>query len=220
MNTCKFCHREQERPLSLGYCVSCYQYFITHGYETWYPSKFGELARVENKESKQYSWPICHICGRAYSKLQQHIYYSHDMSKAEYCAKFGIDKNINMTSYAYNEKMREYAYENNMHIRLQAAGVNTRFEKGRNNNYKRSPMTQVRLKQIGSITIHRNRNSNYLKLMERYQKALDYINSFDDVIKKQFIKTLNGPVEELGADQLRLKCDLLGYDLNKDIKLD
>ena len=61
MSNCKFCGREVKRP-SKGYCTNCYQYFILNKFETWYPSQYGELARVQDVNSKQYNWPICHIC--------------------------------------------------------------------------------------------------------------------------------------------------------------
>lgn len=218
MNKCKFCGKEQSRPLSQGYCVSCYQYFVMHGYDTWYKSQFGELARVTKKDSPQYGWPICHICGRAYTKLQQHIWYSHDLTKKEYCDKFGIDRNINMTSEEYNKKMHDYALEYNMDEQLKKAGKKTRFKKGHDINYIRSPMTMERLKIQGERTIHQNSASNPLN--KKKKEVIDYINSFDDVIKEQFIKVLNGPVDELGVDQIKMKCALLGYDLEKEVKLE
>ena len=81
MNKCKFCGKEQKTALSKGYCVSCYQYFILHKYSIWPASKFGKLNRVANENSNQYNWPICHICGKAFAKLQQHIYYAHHLTK-------------------------------------------------------------------------------------------------------------------------------------------
>lgn len=221
MNKCKFCGREQKRPLSKGYCTTCYQYFIGYGYDTWCPSKYGELARVQDEKSEQYGWPICHICGRAYTKLQQHIWYSHNMTKKEYCDKFGIDRTINMTSEEYSIKMHNYALENNMDEQLKEAGKYTRFQKGHNVNYARSAMTLKRLEETGKSIIHKNSLYNpNSKLGKKRKEALDYINSFDDVIKEQFIKVLNGPVNEMGIDQIKLKCDILGYDLEKEITLE
>lgn len=217
VNKCKFCGKIQDKPLSKGYCVSCYQYFIMHGYDTWYKSQFGELARVNKKDSPQYGWPICHICGRAYTKLQQHIWYSHNMTKKEYCEKFGIDRNINMTSEEYNKKMHDYALEYNMDEQLKRAGKKTRFKKGHDIRYERSPMTLERLKETGKTTIHQNSASNPLN--KKKKEVIDYINSFDDVVKNQFMKVLNGPIDELGIEQIKMKCILLGYDLNKKVNL-
>ena len=147
---CKFCKKQINRP-SKGYCVSCYQYFILHEFDTWYPSQYGELARVNKLDSNQYMMPICHICGRAYTKLQQHIYYSHNMTKDEYCDKFGLDRKINMTTPEYNKKMHDYALYYDMDKQLIKTGVNTRFESGHKRNYKRSHQTLQRLSEQGKV---------------------------------------------------------------------
>lgn len=148
MRKCRFCGKLIKRPIK-GYCVSCYQYFIMHKYDTWCPSKYGELNRVEQKESPQYNWPVCHICGKAFAKLQQHIWYAHNMTKNEYCDTYGLDHNINMTSTEYHEKMRQYAYDNNMDDQLRKIGKNTQFTKGRSNTYERSYQTKQRLREHG-----------------------------------------------------------------------
>lgn len=218
ISKCKFCGREQLRPLSKGYCTTCYQYFIGFGYKTWYPSQYGELARVNKEGDPQYNWPICHICGKAYTKLQQHIWYTHNMTKNEYCDKFGIDRSINMTSEEYSAMMHNYALENNMDEQLKEAGKKTRFQKGHQNNYIRSQMTIDRLSEQGRTTIHKNSCTNPLN--KKRKEVIEYINSFDEVVKNQFIKVLNGPIEELGVEQLKMKCILLGYDLEKEINLE
>lgn len=56
-------------------------------------------------------------------------------------------------------------------------------------------------------------------MKEIQQRALEYINSFDDIIKKQFLKVLNGPVEEMGVNHIKMKCDLLGIDITQKIDL-
>lgn len=148
MNKCKFCRKEQTKPLSKGYCVSCYQYFILHNFDTWYPSQYGELARVVDINSNQYDMPICHICGRAYTKLQQHIWYTHNMTKNEYCDMFGLDRSINMTTKEYNKKMSDYAYKYDMDKQLIRCGEKTRFNAGHKRNYKRSYQTMIRLHNL------------------------------------------------------------------------
>lgn len=150
MKKCSFCKKDVAR-LSKGYCVSCYQYFILHKYDTWYPSQYGELARVNKIDSNQYQMPICHICGRAYTKLQQHIWYAHNMTKDEYCDKYGLDRKINMTTPVYNKKMHDYALYYNMDEQLKRTGLKTRFQKGHVNNYERSEQTKRRLREHGII---------------------------------------------------------------------
>ena len=159
MNKCNFCNKEQNRPLSNGYCVSCYQYFILHNYSTWYPSQYGMIGKVENKNSNQYGFIVCHECGKAFAKLQQHIWYSHKMTKKEYCDKWGIDHKTRLTTDNYNQKMRDYAYKYDMDKQLQEVGKNTRFKKGHNNNYERSEMTKNRLKELGKNIINKNRKN-------------------------------------------------------------
>lgn len=213
MKVCRFCKKEVKRP-SHGYCVSCYQYFIMNEFDTWCPSEYGSLARVQDKSSKQYQMPICHICGKAFEKLQQHIYYAHGMTKNEYCDKFGLDRKINMTTPEYNKKMHDYALHYKMDIQLKEAGKETRFKKGRDNNYIRSYQTRVRL-----TTKKSNLEEYTTKIDKAKKEAIEYIKSFDEVIQRQFISTLNSPINELGIDQIKLKCALLGYDLEKDVEI-
>ena len=126
-----------------------------------------------------------------------------------------------MTSEEYNKKMHDYALEYKMDEQLKRAGKKTRFKKGHDINYVRSPMTMERLKEQGEKTIHQNSLYNpNSKLGQKRKEALDYINSFDDVIKEQFIKVLNGPINEMGVEQIKLKCAILGYDLEKEVKLE
>lgn len=144
---CKFCGKEQKSPLSCGYCVSCYQYFILNGNNTWYPSQYGSLSKVQAVNNKQYGQLICHECGKAFTKLQQHIWYQHKMTKIEYCDKWGLDHSIRMTTDTYNKVMSNYAYKYNMDKQLIETGEKTRFKKGHDNNYKRSYQTRQRLAQ-------------------------------------------------------------------------
>ena len=150
MKICKFCKKEVKRP-SHGYCISCYQYFIMHKFDTWFPSEYGSLARVQDENHKQYQMPICHICGKAFEKLQQHIWYAHHLSKNDYCDMFGLDRKINMTTPRYNKKMHDYALQYKMDEQLKEAGKKTRFQKGHNINYVRSEQTKRRLHDQGLV---------------------------------------------------------------------
>jgi len=114
--------------------------------------------------------------------------------------------------------MHDYALEYNMDEQLKRAGKKTRFKKGHDIRYERSPMTLERLKETGRTTIHQNSASNPLN--KKKKEVIDYINSFDDVVKNQFMKVLNGPIDELGIEQIKMKCILLGYDLEREIKLE
>lgn len=159
MKNCKFCDK-LVKVVNHGYCVSCYQYFITKQFKVWHKSEYGEISTVQDKNSKQYEMPVCHVCGKAFTKLQQHVYYSHNMTKMQYCDKFGLDHKIQLTSKQYHEKMSKSAYANNMDEQLKIVGKNTRFSDDRHSYYKRSYMTKERLKNNFKEYQNGTKNSN------------------------------------------------------------
>ena len=140
MYRCKFCNKLQKTRLSKGYCTSCYQYFVVFDHQVFEPSCYGSISVVTDKNSNQFGWPICHICGKAFVKLQQHIYYSHNLTKNEYCDKFGINHNARLTADDYHNKMSYHAYKNDMDVQLINTGESTRFKPNDSSNgrYKRS----------------------------------------------------------------------------------
>ena len=142
---CKFCGKPSYLQYA-GYCQSCWRYFVLDGGKVYDLPKYSEISYVEDVNSNQYGMVICHICGKAFRKLQQHIYYSHNMSKREYCAKYGIDNKSRLTCDEYHNKMKNYAYKYDMPEQLKSAGVDTRFKAGHNNKYVRSAMSMKRLK--------------------------------------------------------------------------
>lgn len=152
---CKSCGKVDKNYA--GYCQKCYVYFIKNGFETFKDKvQYGIMSYVDDEKSKQYSMPICHICGRAYAKLQQHIYYTHHMLKNEYCDKFGLDHCVTLTSNDYHKKMSEYAYRYDMDEQLLKVGKDTRFKKGHENSYERSHMTKERLTKYGREMGYKN----------------------------------------------------------------
>lgn len=155
MIRCKSCGKLDKNYA--GYCQKCYTYFVKNKFTT-YKDKvtYGKMSYVDDINSKQYSMPICHICGKAYAKLQQHIYYVHHMSKNEYCDKFGLDHKVPFTSNDYHQKMSELAYKYDMDEQLRKTGKNTRFKKGHDRNYERSYMTKERLKNYGKTKGYKN----------------------------------------------------------------
>lgn len=138
-----------------GYCQKCYTYFHTKGFKE-FPSKYGKVCKVEDVNSKQYGMIICHICGKAFTKLQSHIYYVHNLSKPEYCKQFGLDNKALLTESTYNKKMSDLAYKYNMDEQVKKVGEKTRFKKGHNQNYERSYMTMQRLKNYGKEMGYKN----------------------------------------------------------------
>ena len=156
---CSSCGRETVARYN-GYCQRCWVYFKHNNYKVFKLPKFGEVGYVEDVNDKQYGMIICHICGKAYNKLQQHIYYSHNIFKKDYCKQFGLDNGVRLTSDEYHLRMSDYAYKYNMPEQLKRTGVSTRFKKGHKGNYIRSPMTMRRLRTTGLVTIVKNRCKN------------------------------------------------------------
>lgn len=176
--------------------------------------KDGQIGYVNAENHPQYGMVVCHICGKAFDKLQQHIYYVHHMSKEEYCDKYGLDHKAQLTSKRYNIKMHDYALQYDMDKQLIRTGKATRFQKGHDKaNYKRSEQTVERLREQGKVIAE-----EYAKRKAQIRRALiEYINNLDEPTKQQTISALNGPVENLTIDQLKLKCAILGYDLDRKI---
>lgn len=156
---CKSCGKE-DVPRYGGYCQRCYIYFKHNKYKTYELPEFGKVSYVEDKKDNQYGMVICHICGKAYTKLQQHIYYSHHILKKDYCLQFGLDNKVRLTTDDYHNKMSRYAYKYDMPNQLKKTGIATRFKKGHTCNYIRSPMTMKRLRELGLGTIQKNSKYN------------------------------------------------------------
>lgn len=159
---CKFCGNLTPARYK-GYCHLCWKYFVYDGNKEFDTPKFGEIGVVTDKEDKQYGMLICHICGKAFVKLQQHIYSAHHIFKKDYCTQFGLDNKIQLTSAEYHNKMRNYAYKYKMPEQLKRVGVATRFKIGHNMKYIRSPMTMRRLRELCSNTLQKNRTHNKVK---------------------------------------------------------
>lgn len=150
---CKFCNK-LDRNYS-GYCQKCYSYFVKLGYKI-FESEYGKVCKVTDKQDPQYGMIICHICGRAYTKLQSHIYYTHNLSKKEYCKQFGLDNKVKLTENNYSQKMSKNAYDNDMDKQVVRVGMKTRFKQGRDNHYERSYMTKERLIKYGKEMGYKN----------------------------------------------------------------
>ena len=124
MKTCVQCGKLIAGAAYLGsLCQGCYRYFHDGGTANPIPPP-GTIAKDHR------GYVVCHICGRAYKRLGSHAKESHGMTAAEYKMKFGLCNNAKMTEAIYSDKMREYAYINNMPHRLQVAGEATRIKNG------------------------------------------------------------------------------------------
>lgn len=155
MNICKFCGRTTAKSYG-GYCQVCYTYFTRNKYEVFPIPEYGKMSYVEDIGNKQYGMPICHICGKAFDKLQQHIWYVHCITKRDYCVQFGLDNKVRLTSLPYHNKMRDYAFRYDMDKQVKQVGKGTRFTKGNVPKYLRSAMTMNRLKDYGRTQGYKN----------------------------------------------------------------
>ena len=119
---CSKCGKHLTQSYS-GMCQGCYRYYRDGGTDNPLP----KLGKVEYDSR---GCVICHICGRAYKRLGSHIKESHNMSIAEYKAKFELCNNAKTTERNYSEHMYELAYKHGMPKRLQETGKATRIKKG------------------------------------------------------------------------------------------
>lgn len=123
MNSCKECGKVIESKAYNGMCQGCYRYFRNGGTVNPLP----EHGRIRYDITGKV---ICHICGRAYTRLGSHIKESHSMTTEEYKEKFELCKRVKTTESNYSQVMRNHAMNNKMNERLLRVGKNTRIKKG------------------------------------------------------------------------------------------
>ena len=118
---CPSCHKHfVSKRYPNGYCSTCYNYFRTGGVVHPLPAK-GVIQKDEQGKI------ICHICGKAFKVLGDHIHLAHNMSIKEYKERYGICNNTHLTELNYYNKMKTYALHYDMDKQLIATGVNTRI---------------------------------------------------------------------------------------------
>ena len=123
MKICTFCNRGTKRLIK-GYCSACYQ-SIKRSDGRYTPSPYGTVNYSPN------GCPICHICGLAFEKLMNHVYYKHGMNEKEYKKKFGLNSHGLITA-ELKQKLRDHVYNNPKCIteNLLQNGVKNRYYKG------------------------------------------------------------------------------------------
>jgi len=104
-------------------CQGCYKYFHSGG--KIYP--LPENGKIEKSEDGKI---ICHICGRAYTRLGSHVKESHNMTTKEYKEKFDLCNNCRTTEDNYHQTMVNHANEYEMGKRLIKTGYSTRVKPG------------------------------------------------------------------------------------------
>lgn len=122
MYICKECGKPTPKSYS-GMCQSCYRYFKEGGTINPLP-EHGRIAYDANGRV------ICHICGRAYTRLGSHVKESHEMTIDGYKEMFGLCKRSRTTESSYSNMMHNYSEKYNMSERLTEAGKGTRIKKG------------------------------------------------------------------------------------------
>ena len=83
MKVCKECGKIIEGKSYSGDCQGCYHYFRNGG--TVNP--LAEHGRIKHDATGKV---ICHICGRAYTRLGSHVKESHGITIEEYKEEFGL----------------------------------------------------------------------------------------------------------------------------------
>lgn len=120
-------------------CQKCYAYFQSGNIVYPLPPA-GEVHFTPE------GLPICHICGKAYSKLGNHIAFAHHITTREYKEQFGLCYNTKLTSKPYQTLMRNYNTEQNMPIILPQLGQKTQFKPNKTGS-RRSSLQESLLKK-------------------------------------------------------------------------
>ena len=119
---CRECGKKITQSYS-GLCQGCYHYFRNGGTINPIPDK----GRIEYDVNGRV---VCHICGRAYTRLGSHVKESHSMTIEEYKEEFGLCKRAKTTESSYSKIMSQHAKINEMDKQLIAVGRATRIKKG------------------------------------------------------------------------------------------
>jgi hypothetical protein len=138
-------------------CSPCYQMFSAgRGRDVLQKPDYGEVKYDEAGK------PICHICGRAYSKLLAHVWQKHDMSEAQYKETFGLDATKGIMSPEAKNKCRVAVmrnYEKAIKDNLVVKGAGTRFEQGCEGR-TRDKIREQTLKKLKMNRIYRKKSND------------------------------------------------------------
>lgn len=211
---CKFC-KADSIELYAGYCQRCYHYFHNGGKVYPLPS-LGEITYSEK------GFPVCHICGQAYSKLGMHIYYAHKITTKEYKDMFELCYNSRLTSAEYSEKMSKLAYENGMDLNLKVWGLNTRLT-SENIPEKRRFCLQnrniIKTKCLLKTRTHKDKLSDDNKIKRKVKKMKKVIwenisGTFDSECYQSVVKTDKSLIVDNGKSKIYYKVQDVNSAIN------
>lgn len=166
MATCKYCGKEAntlyclENKKKATACQGCYKYFRNGG-------TINPLPHAGCVEYDAHGKVICHICGRAYTRLGSHLRESHSMTISEYKEMFGLCKRTKTTEKQYSDMMHDYALENDMDLQLKETGEDTRIKKGDTSMRKGK---KICLQEYLNINLKNHTNKTESDYFNRYLK--------------------------------------------------
>lgn len=149
----------KSKRFGVNLCSKCYQLWsAANGKPKEYPlPAFGEIT-FDNQ-----GYPICHICGRAYRKLLQHVNQKHSLTEIEYKRKFGLDRTgiiADSTKAKLQKSVKEH-FNLVVEKNLLNGGKKTRFRKGDKGRT---------IDQCSPQTIERLRNYNWDGKFQKKEK--------------------------------------------------
>ena len=122
---CGSCNRVYSKAFGIPLCCNCTVMYKKHPI-----NPLPSLGVVEYDDQGRV---ICHICGRAYEKLSNHIIYRHKLTVKEYKKKFELNDCTGLASDLVKQKLRDKVkqnYDSVVKENLISNGKNTRYKKG------------------------------------------------------------------------------------------
>jgi hypothetical protein len=98
------------RAIAGGRCRRCYRYMQRHGHppdltgpQVGDPAGHGRYGRMERQQDSA----LCHECGGWYASVGSHIRQAHDLTAADYRARYGLKRGEPLVSLAMSQAASE-----------------------------------------------------------------------------------------------------------------
>lgn len=146
--TCKVCNKPITGKRFRTYCSDeCRNKFFNKKYAykhtIWNRNQRDKIASIPDKNKVQ-----CLVCGKYYVQVGTHIVQVHGMTGREYREAYDLEVKRGIVPGWYRELKGDQAIENGTVENLKA-GAKFRFKKGdKVGNYKRSPVTIARIREM------------------------------------------------------------------------